>query len=75
MRGDTGRKDMSLEAQNHRRDSKSCKKVPCNRRQAVCVLLPGEGEAVQYEGVKCIKDQVLHNSTILNGCKLNVSKL
>lgn len=75
MRGDTGRKDMSLEAQNHSRDSKGCKKVLCNRRQAVCVLLPGEVEAVQYEGVKCIRHQDLHNSSILNGCKLSVLKL
>lgn len=74
MRGVIGRKDMRLLAQNHRRDSKRCKKVPCNRRQAVCVLFPGKGEAMQYEGVKCIRDQVLHNSTTLNGCKLYVQR-
>ena len=47
MKRDTGRKDMSLEAQSHRRDRQDCEKVSCNRRQAVCVLLPGEEEAMQ----------------------------
>lgn len=44
-------------------------------RQALPLLLMGKKEALQYEGVECIRKQVLYINTFLNGYKSNVSKL
>lgn len=54
---------------------KGLQNVPCNEKQAVCLLLLGKKETLQYEGVECIREQVLYINSILNGYKSNFSKL
>lgn len=75
MRGDTGRKDMSSEAHHYWRDSKGCKMFPAVWKTGSLSFVAGKKEALQYEGVECIREQVLYINIILNGYKSNVSKL
>lgn len=75
MRGDTGRKDRSSEAQHYWRDS-DCKMFPavCKDRQFVFRCWEKK-DTLQYESVKCIREQILYINSILNEFKSIVSKL